>query len=400
MNRGRNGNETGFQLETGTANLETSGMDWHAFRKHFPTTERWAFFDHAAVSPLPAPCAAAIREYADDLALNGVMSFERWFERVEQVRRLAGQLLNADPLDVAFVPNTTAGIGIVAEGFPWRNGDNVINVAEEYPSNQYPWINLRERGVEVRAVPSRGSRVAVDDIRGAMDDHTRVLAISAVEFASGYRNDLEALGEICRAKNIFFFVDAIQSLGVFPMDVQSLPIDALSADGHKWLLGPEGAGIFWIRREWVDRLHAVGVGWNSVVGAHEFSTIDFRLKPHAGRWEGGTANVAGITGLGASLQLLLEAGIPAIRERVLEVTDHLCERASSAGWSIFSSRAANEKSGIVSLFGEGISPWVIKRRAQAEGIVVNVRAGRLRVSPHGYNTIEEIDQLIEVLKSI
>ena len=372
-------------------------MDWNLFRTKFPTIGRWAFFDHAAVSPLPAPTVAAMKEYADDMAINGVLSFDRWTNRIEAIRKDAGQLLNADPLDVAFVANTTAGIGIVAEGFPWQRGDNVITAAEEYPSNQYPWMNLTDRGVEVRAVPSRGSRVAINDLREAMDDRTRVLAISAVEFASGYRNDLDALGELCRSKNIFVFVDAIQSLGLFPMDVQRTPIDALSADGHKWLLGPEGAGLFWVRREWLDKLHPVGVGWNSVVGAHDFGTIDFRLKPNAGRWEGGTANAVGICGLGASLRLLLDAGIPVIRDRVLELTDYLCEKAASVGWSVFSSRAANEWSGIVSLTKEGVSPWNVKKQCLAEGIVVNVRGGRLRVSPHAYNTFEEIDRLIAVL---
>jgi selenocysteine lyase/cysteine desulfurase len=305
--------------------------------------------------------------------------------------------LNAEPLDVAFVPNTSAGVGFIAEGFPWQAGDNVVTAAEEYPANQYPWMNLRERGVEVRAVPSRGCRVAIDDLRQAIDGRTRVLAISAVEFASGFRNDLEALGELCRAKNIFFFVDAIQSLGVFPLDVRATPIDALAADGHKWLLGPEGAGIFWVRREWVERLHATNVGWNSVIGAHDFSTIDFRLKPHAGRWEGGTANVAGIAGFGASLKLLLDAGIPALAERVLALTDYLCDQAVAAGWQVFNSRAPGERSGIVSLTQEGVSPFAVKKRCQERGIVVNVRAGRLRVSPHAYNTHEELDRLVGCL---
>jgi selenocysteine lyase/cysteine desulfurase len=315
------------------------------------------------------------------------------------VRELAGRLLNADPLDVAFVPNTSAGVGFIAEGFPWQAGDNVITAAEEYPANQYPWMNLGERGVEVRAVPSRGNRVALDDLRAAMDGRTRVLAISAVEFASGFRNDVDALGELCRDRGIFFFVDAIQALGVFPMDIRQAPIDALAADGHKWLLGPEGAGLFWIRRDWVDRLHATSVGWNSVVGAHDFGTIDFRLKPHAGRWEGGTANVAGIAGLGASMKLLLDTGIERIRDHVLELTDHLCEQASRAGWQIFSSREAGEKSGIVSLLRDGVSPWAVKKKCHERGIVVNVRAGRLRVSPHAYNTCEELDRLVECLRA-
>lgn len=368
--------------------------DWSAFRAHFPVTRKWAFFDHAAVAPLPDTAAHAMAEYAQDLVENGIQSIGKYARRVAEVRRLAAQLLHAEPDDVAFVANTTHGIGLIAEGFRWQPGDNVVTAAEEYPSNLYPWMNLRPRGVEMRAVPSRGNRLEFADLAGAIDAHTRVVTISAVEFASGFRNDLAALGSLCRQKGIFFFVDAIQALGVLPINVADLPIDALAADGHKWLLGPEGAGIFYIRREWVDRLHPIGVGWNSVVEALNFDRIDLRFKPHAGRWEGGSHNVAGIVGLGASLELLLEAGIDAIAARVLELTDYLCEHAASAGAEIFSSRAPGEKSGIVSLSVPGISPLDLKRRCEQAGVVVNVRGGRLRVSPHAYNTFEELDRFV------
>ena len=374
-------------------------MDWTPFRAHFPTTARWAFFDHASVAAPPTPCAEAIAEWARDKAINGTTSYLPWVARVEKVRALAGRLLNADPLDVCFVGSTTQGVGMIAEGFPWVDGDNVVTAAEEYPSNQYPWMNLRNRGVAVRAVPSRGNRIDIADIRAAMDGRTRVLAISSVEFASGFRNDLDALGDLCRRRGIFFFVDAIQSLGAFPMDVQRTPIDALSADGHKWMLGPEGAGIAYVRREWVERLHPVGVGWNSVVNAAEFSAIDFRLKPHAGRWEGGTMNVGGIVGLGESLRLLLDAGIDNVRARVLELTDYLCEKIPAAGAEVFSSRSAGEGSGIVSLLTPGRDPKGLMHQCRSAGVVVNVRGGRLRVSPHAYNTPEEIDRLVEVLAS-
>src|SRR5262249_53539673 len=156
-----------------------------------------------------------------------------------------------------------------------------------------------------------------------------------VEFASGFRNDLDSLGALCRARGIHFFVDAIQGLGAFPLDVQRTPIDFLAADGHKWLLGPEGAGLFYIRRELVDRLHPVGVGWNSVIGGTNFSRIDFRLKPHAGRWESGSLNVAGITALGTSMEMLLDIGIDRVAKRVLEVTDYLCGRAPEIGLEVY-----------------------------------------------------------------
>src|SRR5262249_28510022 len=157
--------------------------------------------------------------------------------------------------EVCFVPNTTAGIGFIAEGFPWEPGDNVILAAEEYPSNQYPWFNLATRGVDVRQVASRGNRIEIDDVREAMNGPTRVLALSCVQFGRGWRADLDAFATLCRERAVFFFVDAIQGLGAFPLDVQRTPVDALAADGHKWLLAPEGAGIAYVRREWIERLH-------------------------------------------------------------------------------------------------------------------------------------------------
>ncbi|MBP3955726.1 aminotransferase class V-fold PLP-dependent enzyme [Gemmata sp. G18] len=372
-------------------------MDWSAFRSQFPVTSTWAFLDHAAVAPLPAPAVAALHDYARSLATNGITAYREWFHRLTHVRALAAKLINAPHADdVYFVPNTTHGIGVVAEGFPWKPGDNVVLAAEEYPSNQYPWMNLAHRGVEVRVVPSRGNRIAIDDVRAAMTDRTRVLTVSAVEFASGFRHDLDALGTLCRERDVFFFVDAIQALGVFPIDVQRTPIDALAADGHKWLLGPEGAGIGFVRREWVERLHPISVGANSVVNPWAFTTIDFRLKPHAGRWEGGAYNMPGITAFGASLELLLNAGTENVRRRVIELTDYLCERAAALGWTVFSSREDNEKSGIVSLTHPTLPSDDVLNRCRAAGIVVNSRAGRVRVSPHAYNTEDEIDRFLAV----
>lgn len=374
-------------------------MNLAAFRSEFPVTARWAFLDHAAVAPLPAPAVDALRYYADSLAHNGIAAVKEWLDRVAHVRKLAARLINAPSIDdVYFVPNTTHGITVIAEGFPWRPGDNVVLAAEEYPANQYPWMNLASRGVTVRSVPSRGSRLAIDDIRATMDDRTRVLTISSVEFASGFRNDLDALGELCRSRNVFFCVDAIQSLGAFVLDVQKTPIDALSADGHKWMLGPEGAGFGYIRREWVDRLHPIGVGAFSVVHPFEFSTIDFTLKPHAGRWEGGALNVPGITALGASLELLLNVGIENIERRVLELTDYVCERAASLGWTVFSSREPGEKSGIVSLVHPVLSAREVVRRCRDAGVIVNNRADRVRVSPHAYNSEAELDRLFDATR--
>jgi selenocysteine lyase/cysteine desulfurase len=374
-------------------------VDWTGIRKEFPVTERWAYFDHAAVAPITARAQAALVDWSRDVAENGDVNESRSVERVEDVRRQVADLLNAPPSDIAFVKNTSEGIGIIAEGFPWAAGDNIVTAEEEYPANIYPWMNLAGRGVEVRRVPSRGPRVAIDDIAGAIDARTRVVSLSYVEFASGFRNDLEAVGRICRSRDIVFVVDAIQGLGVLPLDVSKLPVDALSADGHKWLLGPEGAGIFYLRRDIIDRLHPVGIGWNSVVGSRRFSKIDFQLKPGAGRWESGSLNVGGILALGASLDVLNDIGWPEIHKRVLSLTDYLCEQAPKAGLEVFSSRLDQERSSIVSLVAAGRDPQAIKRRCREEGIVINHRAGRLRFSPHAYNTEDELYRAIEVIRS-
>ncbi|MCU0705980.1 MAG: aminotransferase class V-fold PLP-dependent enzyme, partial [Fimbriiglobus sp.] len=327
---------------------------WDHIRSLFPVTRRWAFFDHAAVSPIPTTAAAELARYAQVVSENGIAAVADLVAGTNRVRNLAARLINAPAVDdVMFVPNTTIGIGLIAEGFPWKAGENVVLAAEEYPSNQYPWLNLQDRGVEVRRVPSRGNRVSLDDVAAAIDGKTRVLSASAVQFASGFRADLDALGELCRSRGVFFFVDAIQALGVFPIDVQRTPIDALAADGHKWMLAPEGAGFAYVRREWVDRLHPIGVGAHSVVNPFEYHKVDFRLKPHAGRWEGGALNVPGLWALGASLDVLLGAGIPNVAARILELTDYLCEQVKAAGCEVFSCREGDARSGIVSFTKPG-----------------------------------------------
>jgi selenocysteine lyase/cysteine desulfurase len=364
-----------------------------------PATGRWAFFDHAAVAPLTARAQQALIQWAGDVAGNGVASWSAWQARIEEARRRFGTLLNTDPLDIAFIPNTTAGLGLVAEGLTWWPGDNVVTAEEEYPSNLYPWMNLADRGVELRRVPSRAGRIAIDDLAAAIDARTRLVTLSWVEYASGFRNDLDTIGALCRERGVLFLVDAIQGLGVLPLDLARTPIDFLSADGHKWLLGPEGAGVFYARRERLGDLHPVGVGWNSVVGAHDFTTIDFTLKPHAGRFEGGTLNVAGIVALAASLELLLEMGGPAVLEgRILDLTERLCQGVRRIGWGVHGRAHDQDRSGIVSLVApDGLAPPAVVRQARAAGFIVNQRAGRVRVSPHAYNSEDEIDRLVSFL---
>lgn len=370
-------------------------MDGSAIRDEFPVTERWAFLDHAAVSPLPRRTASLLAEHAADMSANGSAAVGRWVERTEAARRSLALLLNCEPTHIALLKNTSEGIDIVAEGFPWRDGDNVVLASEEYPSNQYPWMNLIHRGVEVRRVESQGSRISIDDVREAMDQKTRLLAVSSVEYASGFRNDLDELTSLCRERGIAICVDAIQSLGVIPLDVAQTPVDFVACGGHKWLMGPQGTGFLYVRPDWIERLRVAMVGWSSVVSGHDYSRIDFTLKPDAGRFESGTMNYSGLAGLGESVRLLMELK-PLVRIR--ELTDHLCERVVRAGWQVFSSRQGDDWSGIVSLAKADTDYKAVAARAKSAGIIVAVRGGRLRVSPHVYNTVEEIDRLIEMLQ--
>ncbi len=364
------------------------------FRDQFPVTKKWAFLDHAAVAPLSGPAQQALVEWAADMAANGDVFLERWIQRIEQVRASAARLLGANLKEIAFIKNTSEGICFVAEGFPWKPGDNVVTAAEEYPANLYPWMNVAGRGVEVRLVPSRECRIDLGDVFAAVDERTRLISLSFVEYASGFRNDLEAIGSFCRERGIYFLVDAIQGLGVLPLDVSKLPIDFLAADGHKWLLGPEGAGLFFIRKELVELLHPISIGWKSVVNATDFSKTDFRLRPHAGRWESGTLNVGGISALGASIDLLLEAGVAEVAGRVLHLTDYLCEQLARASLTVASSRLDRERSGIVSIECPPAALSNCLRSCREEGIIINQRANRLRASPHFYNSEEDIDRLV------
>ena len=371
---------------------------WAEFRRQMPVAQHWAYFDHAAVAPLTGPAQAAIVQWAGEAARNGDTGYPEWSSRVEQVRGLAARLIGARREEIALIRNTTEGINLVAQGFPWQPGDNVVTGADEFPTNQYPWLQLADRGVETRRVASHEGRLDLDRLAAACDARTRIVTISWVSFSSGWRHDVDRLAEMAHDRGALLFLDAIQGLGVFPLDVGKTAVDFLAADGHKWLLSPEGAGIFFLRQEHIERLRPVGVGWNSVVGAHEFSRIELALKPTAARYEGGTPNTAGLLGLGASLELLAQFGPVAIARRVVEVTDLACGRLEEIGAVIRSDRRPPHKSGIVVFELPGRDPEALRSRCQQAGVALSCRGGRLRISPHAYNDAQDIDRLLGALK--
>jgi selenocysteine lyase/cysteine desulfurase len=365
-----------------------------------PVVRRWAFFDHAADAPLPDATRQAIVHWVNEASEEGGMAWPRWNRRLHEVREFAARWVNADADEIALIRSTTEGINLVAEGLDWRPGDNVVTLADEFPSNQYPWLNQAWRGVEIRRVSTDEGKVSLDRLADVCDRRTRIVSISWVGYVSGWRNDLAKVAEIAQRHGALFFLDAIQGLGAFPLDVSQTPVDFFSADGHKWMLGPEGAGLFYIRREHLDRLRPIGVGWNSVEHARDFNRIELSFRASAERFEGGAPNSVGFIGLGASLELLAGYGAKAIGERILYVTDHACEELRRRGAVLYSHRDERERcSGIVTFEIPGLDAKEVRRVCLDRGVALSFRSGRLRISAHAYNNEEDVARLIDAIEA-
>ncbi len=369
-----------------------------------PIAARLAYFDHAAVAPLPGPTRDSIARWLQQATLEGDVVWGQWARRLGEVRQATAKLIGAQPAEIAFVPNTTTGISLVAEGYPWQPGDNVVTLENEFPSNLYPWMNLASRGVEVRRVPVGDGSVDLHRLEAACDARTRIVTLSWVGYATGWRIDPFEIAGLCRRRGCLFFLDAIQGLGAFPLDVEAACVDFLAADGHKWLLGPEGAGILYVRREHLQRLRPLMVGWNSVVQGNDYTRIELALRGEAGRYEGGSYNMVGLHGLGASIDLLARLGVGSqsspVAAQVLAVTDFAAEQLQQLGASLLAPRAGEHRSGIITFQLPGRDAHEIRRRLEAAGFVCRCRAGGVRLSPHGYNTYEEVERMIDELRRI
>ena len=372
-------------------------MDWSAIRDEFPITKNYNFQNHAGVAPLSRRAGEAMRAYIEQ-AESAAYIGHHWYAHAETIRQTCATLINAKPDEVAFVKNTTEGLSFLANGLRWMTGDNVVTTNVEFPANIYPWMNLQARGVQLKTVIEENGRLPVDRLIEAIDSRTRVVTISAVQYASGFRTDLATLGRACQDKGVILCVDAIQALGVLPIDVQAMHIDVLSADGHKWLCGPEGAGLFYCRKELLGHVKPSVVGWMCMKNANDYGNYQFEFRDDARRFDSGSYNLAGLYGLGASLELLLEIGIDNIWAHIRALTDRLVAGIRNKGYRIIGSRRENETSGIVAFISDVHDHTEIQRHLQQEHrLVIAVREGRLRSSPHLYNSPEEIDQLIELL---
>jgi cysteine desulfurase/selenocysteine lyase len=366
------------------------------WRDEFPITSRCAYLDHAGVAPVSRRVASAVAVFIADARDFARLRYADWERRGEAVRAAAARLIAARPEEVAFVASTSDGLSAIANGLDWRPGDSVVTAADEFPANVYPWWGLARLGVETRLAPVVGGRLTVDAVLGAVDATTRVVSVSAVDFATGQRRPLAALGEICRRRGILFCVDAIQALGAVRLDVEREAIDCLAADGHKWLCAPEGCGILYVSRRWLDRLEPRRLGWKSVTDHGRYLPYHFDLKPDAGKFECGSPSFLGIHALGAAIDLLLEVGLATVEAGVLETTSRLREELVRRGYAVLSPDAPEERAGITTVRTRA-EPESVVARLRAAGVLASARGGGVRFSPHFYCDAGDLARCLEAL---
>lgn len=375
----------------------TTPMDCRQARSLFPAAGVHAYLNCAAQGPPPTPVAEAMVRYIDDLHLNGCINWPRWEGVMGRCRQRFAALVGGSVEGVALVKNTTQGLLIAAEALPLGRGDTVVVNDMEFPANLHPWHHVaRRRGARVKVLASRAGRLSVDQVREALNRQVRILAISAVQYENGFHADMEAIGELCHERGVVLVVDAIQACGVTPVDVARWRVGMLACGGHKWLLSAGGAGFLYVDPGLLDRLEPANPGWLGVAEPMTFPTV-FTPAPGARRFEEGNPNLAGIVGLDASLELLAEVGVPAIREHVLALNDHLVEGLERKGYRVESPQAPGERSAITLFRGGPLSARMLHGRLSEAGVVVAARGGGIRVAPHLFNDESDVDRLLDAL---
>lgn len=374
--------------------------DPEQFREFFPHTHgQQIYLNHAAISPLPTPVVNAVNRHLNERNSGGIDHFEEDLRIIALCREHLATLLHLDSTDdLAFVPNTSEGLNIAAGGLRWKRGDRILINDVEFPANVYPYTNLRKSGVETDIIKADRGRVTPSMIEKGLSPRTRMVAISAVQFLSGYRADLAAIGKLCRDRGILFVVDAIQAAGAIDINLANLPIDILAAGGHKWQFAPQGIGFLYVRpevREQIDQQH---LGWLSVEEPWKLFDHDQKPDRTAARYENGTMNIPGIYGYEAALSMLLSAGITAIEQRVLALTGDLIAQLDIL--EAYTPFLPEERAGIATFLLPGeLDAEKLLESLKQHDLIVAIRNGMLRISPHFYNTDEEIKKAAETVRT-
>ena len=369
-------------------------------RNEFPVARDKIFLAHAGVCPLPRRVADAISECARQSTLGDQEAF--MLHRLDHARRLGAQLLNCQPDEIALVGPTSLALSFVAAGLKFRRSDNILIYHDDYPSNVYPWMALAEKGVEVRLLNTRGLGVIrAKDVMGQVDENTRLVALASCHFISGFRLEHDAIGEFLRERGILFCLDGIQTLGAFPTTVEH--VDFLAADAHKWLLGPCGAGLLYVRRELQEELNPPVYGWHNVKNPNFVAQEQIVFRSGAVKYEAGTQNLIGLVGLIAAMELALEIGIENIAAELLRKRAWLVPALQAKGFTVLNAAVKPENSGgITSFFQPGQDLAALHKKLAEAGMVASLRADRkgqnyIRLSPHFYNTDAELHRTVNLL---
>lgn len=368
-------------------------------RSLFPAAQKYVYLNSAAVAPIPTVSVNAVLSQLKDVSENGTSHFQSWIDTKNRCRELVAEMLKVRAEQIAFMRNTSDGFSTVANGIDWAEGDNIVTFEREFPANFYAWRRIRDvYGVELRTAPERDGRIDLDEFIGLIDENTKLVSISAVQFNSGFRADLERIGRAAREVDALFAVDIIQAFGVIPFDLEAQFIDIACGASHKWLFSPEGCGIIYLSDRARARINPTMVGWISVETPWDFDDYEQNWKSTALAWESGTGSSSLFYGLEQSLKILNEIGADKIQSYLEDLTDYLCYLLKQKDYEIVSSREKGEKSQIVCIMPkEGQNSTEVAAELEKKNIIISPRGKRLRIAPHIFNNRMDIEKLIEEL---
>jgi len=369
-------------------------------REAFPICREKIFMAHAAVTALPRVVAAAVIRYAEESAAN-FENLSALLKSIQETRAAAAKLIGSTQDEIALIGPTSLGLSLFANGIDWQPGDEILCYLEDYPANVYPWLNLRSRGVSIRLLrPAQLGAITPDLVSEALTTKTRLVALASCNFLSGYRIDLNAIGQILRQRGILFSVDAIQTLGAFPTTVEY--VDFLSADAHKWMLGPLAIGIVYVRKECFELCRPTLLGSWNVKAPGFIAQEEIEFQPTAQRYEPGVLNMLGIFGMKAAIDLLLEIGIDCVADRIRLIKARLADGLLRLGFNILGPVTGPNASGITTIWDSKRNMQVLSERLTSEQIICSARQDRqgrqyIRFSPHFYNTESEVERVLDVI---